>query len=106
MIVQIDKHRRALRSCHEEIFEFSEDVRANRIHLICGGEPSISVLGPKNVEVVEPEIGHHFLELPLAVYRTNDLLPLKLLEKLLRQLESPLLVERLYVTAQFRLVAV
>src|ERR1041385_3622005 len=83
MIVQIDKHRGALRSCHQEVVKFSEHVGANRMHLVIGGEPTVGILSPKNIEVVEPEIGHHFLELPLAVYRANELLRLKVSESLL-----------------------
>ena len=83
MVVEVKNHRGILRGRRQEVFEFAENVWANRIHLEVRREPAIGVLSPENVEVIEPEIGHDFLELALAVYCPNNLLRLKLHQDLL-----------------------
>jgi hypothetical protein len=42
---------------------------ANRIALVSRCQPAVGALGGKNIEMVVPEIDHHFVELALAVHR-------------------------------------
>jgi len=73
-VVQIEQHRGALRRRLEQIAELAEDVRTNRVALVLGEQESGGPLARVDVEVVEPEIAEHFLELSLAVGRTQNLL--------------------------------
>src|SRR2546425_8592816 len=66
-IIQVEEHRRALRSRDQQILEFSQRMRANHITLVAGQQVAVSAFSDKDVEVVEPEVGHHLLQLRLAV---------------------------------------
>ena len=66
-VIEIEKHRRALRGGFEQIAEFSEHVRADRVALVRDQVPAVRILVDKNIEMVEPEIGKLLGELPLAV---------------------------------------
>ena len=73
-VVEVEEHRRALRGRLEQIAELAEHVRANRVALVFGEQKPGGALARVDVEVVEPEIDEHFLELPLAVDRAQQLL--------------------------------
>ncbi len=49
-------------------------MRTDRVALVLGEHEPIDALARVDVEVVEPEIGEHFLQLPLAVDRAKHLL--------------------------------
>ena len=73
-VVEIEQHRRTLRRRFEQIAELAEDVRPDRVALVGREQESIAPLPRVDVEMVEPEIGEHFLQLPLAVDRAKQLL--------------------------------
>ena len=52
----------------------SKHVRANCLAFVLDDEDAHEVLAGKHVEVVEPEVGENFLQLPFAVDGTQDLL--------------------------------
>ena len=58
----------------EQIPEATQDVRSNRIPLVLGEVEARRPLAGEDVEMVEPEIDQHFLELTFTVGSTNDLL--------------------------------
>src|SRR5438132_8023478 len=95
MVIEVEEHCRTLRRRHQEVLEFAEDVPTNGMHFVVGRQPSIGVLSPENIEVIEPEIGHHFLKLAWAVDRANHLLGLEFLQDLLRRVESLFLINAL-----------
>src|SRR6266700_4544101 len=72
-VIKIKEHGRALRSGHQQIFKLSERVRTNHVALIARDQVTIRAFAYEHVEVVEPEIGHHFLELALAVGGAQEL---------------------------------
>src|SRR5262245_21375095 len=88
MVIKVEKHRGALRRCHQQILEFPEDMRANRVCFVAGRQPAVGILSPKDVEMVEPEIRHYFMQLAFAVNGADNLLRLKLQEDLLRDVEQ------------------
>ena len=73
-VVQIEEHRGALRRGLEQIAELAEDVRPDRFALVLGEHEAIGPLLRVDIEMIEPEIGQHFLQLPLAVDRAQQLL--------------------------------
>ena len=73
-VVEIEEHRRALRGGAEQVAELAEHVRPDRVALVLGEQEAVAALARVDVEVVEPEVGQHFLELPLAVDRAQHLL--------------------------------
>ena len=46
----------------------------NDVTLIAGQQVAVRAFSDEHIEVVEPEIGHHFLQLPLAVDGAQHLL--------------------------------
>src|SRR2546427_11531725 len=66
-IVQIEQHRRTLRSRDQQVLKFSQRMRANHVPLIAGQQVAVGALADEYVEAVEPKVGHHFLQLTLAV---------------------------------------
>jgi len=73
-VVEIEQHRRALRRRAEQIAELSEHARTDRVPLVLGDVLLRRALVGEDVEVVEPEVGHDFFELPLGVRRAKDFL--------------------------------
>ena len=73
-VVEVEQHRRALRGRAEQIAELAEHVRPDRLALVLGQQKPIGALARVDVEVVEPEVGEHFLQLPLAVDRAQHFL--------------------------------
>src|SRR5947207_9963359 len=67
-------------------------MRTDHVHLIIGCQVAVGVLGPKDIEVIEPKIGHRLLKLAFAVRRANDLLRLQLLQQELRWPETIFLI--------------
>jgi hypothetical protein len=73
-VVEIEEHRRALRGRAEQVAKPAQHARTNRVALVFGEQKAIGALARVDVEMVEPEIGQHFLELPLAICRAQNLL--------------------------------
>src|SRR5207248_9957805 len=71
------KHGRTLCRCSQELMKFPENMRTNDFRFVCRGQPAVGVLTPEYVEVVEPEVGHHFLKLPFTLDGAGDLLSLQ-----------------------------
>ena len=72
-IIQIEEHGRTFRRRCQQILKFSQSVRLNHIALVRGQQPLIVALACKHIEMVEPEIVHDLLQLPLAVDRSRHL---------------------------------
>ena len=72
-VVEIEEHRRTFRDGFQEIAEFSERVGPDdvliEVHQVIRLRRA---LGSVDVEVVLPEIGHHFLQLPLTGDRASN----------------------------------
>ena len=66
-VVQVEQHRRTLGGGFQQVFELAEDVRADHVALVFGDQVAVGALIEVDVEVVEPEIGQHFVELAVAV---------------------------------------
>ena len=68
-IVEIEKHRRTLSDRTEQVAEFSECARPHHVlievrQIVRLGRALLRI----DAEVIFPEVGHHFLQLPLARY--------------------------------------
>ena len=66
-VVEIEQHRRTLRGRDQQVFEFAESARADHVLLVVGEQHAVGAFVDEDVEVVEPEIGHHLFELAFAV---------------------------------------
>src|ERR1700733_10284918 len=66
-VVEIKEHRWTFRGRHQQIFELSQSMRADRLLLVVCKQEALGTFADENIEVIEPEVGHHFLELALAV---------------------------------------
>ena len=53
--------------------ELAQRIRADRVALIARRIPLVGVLPDVDIEVIEPEVGHHLLQLPLAQHRAHHL---------------------------------
>ena len=60
--------------CREQhVLEPSEDVRADRVALEAGEQHAIRPLPVEHIEVIHPEVHQHFLELPIRIDRSIQL---------------------------------
>ena len=71
-VVQIEEHRRALRRGDEQVLELAERVRPDCFLDVGRGEEAVGALPEEDVEVVGPEVHHHFLELALRQRGPHD----------------------------------
>src|SRR2546430_7330134 len=55
-IVQIEQHRRTLRSRDQQVLKFSQRMRANHVPLIAGQQVAVGALADEYVEVVGPNV--------------------------------------------------
>ena len=63
-VVEIEQHGWTVRGGFEEVFEFAERERADDVPFEADEVVGhLAVLVQEDVEVIEPEIGHHFLQL-------------------------------------------
>ena len=62
-----------LRRRQQQIAEFAERMRANGVAFVGRGVDLVGFLIEEDVEVVEPEVGHHFLKLAFAEDGADDL---------------------------------
>ena len=75
--VTVDVNISRLRTAIEETYPGQPiTVQSDGAHLIFSGELLVGAFAPKNVEVIEPEVGHHFLELTFTGNSPHDLLAL------------------------------
>ena len=72
-VVEIHHHGRRLGRGQQQVAKLAQRMRANRIALVGGGVPLVGILGHEDVEVIEPEVGHHLLQLALGHDRTHHL---------------------------------
>ena len=82
-VVEIEEHRRALRDRTEKIAKAAEDVGPDHVALVLQHHRLVVDLAGEHVEMIEPEIDEHFLELTLAVDGAQQLGGLQLLQHLL-----------------------
>ena len=82
-VVEVEEHRRTLRGRAEQIAKPSEHARPDDVALVRGEQHAIGALACVDVEVVEPEIHQHFLQLPVAVDGAENFLLLELDDRLL-----------------------
>jgi len=71
-VVEVEEHRGMTRGGQHEVAEPPERVRPDRLPLVGRQHPAHRPLLPVDVEVIEPEVHHHFLELPVARDRARD----------------------------------
>ena len=88
-VVEVEEHRRALRRGPQQVLEFPPRVRAHDVALVLADHELHRPLAREHVEVVHPEVGHHLVELPLAVDGPEDIGRLQLLHDLLRRPVHP-----------------
>ncbi len=80
-IVEIEQHRRTLGHRTEEVTELSERVRADDIAIEAPQViPHLGAFAVVDRKVIEPEIGHHLLELTAAHLGTRDAKSLNVLQ--------------------------
>jgi len=84
-VIQVEQHRGTFRCGAKQVAKFPHGVRANRVALVFRDEPAVGALGCENIEVVVPEIHHHFLQLAFAVNGARHLGHRKLGDDALRQ---------------------
>src|SRR5207248_9768759 len=70
-IVEIKKHRGTFRRRGDQVLEFSQHARLDDVTLVRSEVVTVFAFAGEHVEVVEPEIVHHLLELALAVNRAR-----------------------------------
>ena len=66
-IVQVVQHGRTFRRGHKQIFELAEGMRTDDIAFVAGQHQAVESFVHENIEVVDPEVGHHFVQLALAI---------------------------------------
>ena len=71
-IVEIKEHRGAFSRRDEQIFEFAERPRPDGFFYIRRQQKPIGALAYKDVEMIRPEVDHHFPQLPLRYRRPHD----------------------------------
>ncbi len=86
-VVEVIKHRRVLRRGAEQVAEAPQRIWPDRVALV-GRQPDalLQPLAAEHVEMVEPEIGHHLLQLRRAVHRAQQPRLHRLLGDMVRRL--------------------
>jgi hypothetical protein len=77
-VVEIEKHGRRLCGREQQLFERAPDARADRVALVARHEKTIERFAGEDIEVIHPEIDHHFVELPFRLRRADDALGRKI----------------------------
>jgi hypothetical protein len=99
-IVEIEKHRRMLSGSDEKILEIPERVLPEDVSLIARDIPTNRGLAGEYVEVILPEIDHHFLKLTFGIHRTKNAIRSYLREDLIGGPEIVFAIQRLqFLTA-------
>ena len=68
-VVEVEQHRRVASRGQQQVAEPAEDVRTDRIALVAREQHAPLSLAVEHVEVIQPEIDEHFLELAVRVER-------------------------------------
>jgi hypothetical protein len=88
--VEIDEHGRRLRGRAEKLAKRPQGVLANDVAVVGGQELLAEGLADRDMEVIMPELDHHFFELPSRVDGANEGVTRELCFDLIRrQLEQP-----------------
>ena len=72
-VIEIKKHGGTLRGRDQQVFEFAESMGADDVAFISRDQVLVGVLIEVHVEMIEPEIGHHLLQLPFAIESAQKL---------------------------------
>ncbi len=67
-VIQVVEHGWRLGHSRQKVAELAQRVGSDRVTLIAGDEILVLVFINEDVEMVEPEIRHHLLELPFTVH--------------------------------------
>src|SRR6266849_8565821 len=70
-IVEVEEHPWMLRGGPKQVAEAAHRMRPDRLFLVCACPQMAKPLGGKDVEMVEPERRHHFLQLARPVNRAH-----------------------------------
>src|SRR5262249_47378502 len=73
-VVEVEEHRRAVGRRPEQIAEMPEHVRSDGITLVLREHELFGSFSRVDVEVIEPEVRQHLLQLSFAVGRAHDFL--------------------------------
>src|ERR1700730_9298809 len=71
-VVKIDQHRRMLCRGEQQVPEAAERKRTDRLLLVIADPHIIQPLAGEDVEMVEPEVDHDFVQLPWAKQSSED----------------------------------
>src|SRR5205085_4304575 len=66
-VIQIEQHCGTLRGGDQKVFESSKCMGTNRVPLVARDENAVVALVDENIEMIEPEISHHFVQLAFAI---------------------------------------
>ena len=72
-VIEVEEHGRALRGGFEHVAEVTEHIRPDGFAFVLAQVIARRALAGEHVEVVEPEVDQHFLQLPLAVEGAQQL---------------------------------
>ena len=88
-VVEVEQHGRMMGGRPQQVGEAAERVGTDDVALVGREVPAHLALAREDVEVVEPEVDHHLLQLPLARHRPQHLRGLQLAHDLERPLGRP-----------------
>ncbi len=71
-VVEIEEHGRTLRCRHQQVLKLTHGVRTDHVALVAGEQVAVGSFPNEHIEVIEPEIGHHFFQLAVAVNGTQQ----------------------------------
>ena len=71
-VVEVEEHRGTLGGRDQKVRELAHRVGADRVLDVIGGEKPVGALRQVDVEVIEPEVHHDFVELALREDRADD----------------------------------
>ena len=72
-VVEIKHHGRTFRGRNQQVFKFAQSVRTDGVALVAGQQITVGAFVDKHIEVVDPEVSHHFIELALTIDRAHQL---------------------------------
>ncbi len=72
-VVEIKQHRGTLRRRYQQVFELAERMRTDRVLLVAREQQPLRSFADEDIEVIEPEVGHDFFQLAVAVDRAQKL---------------------------------
>ena len=84
-VIQVEQHGRAFGGGFQQVAELAQHVRADGVALVFGGQVTVGSLVHEDVEMVEPEIGQHFVQLAIAIDGAQNLTLLEVAHHNLRR---------------------